>query len=253
MVFAGMFSALNKTPSNTLTPTNSFDFRNASINSSNEVLINGTKVGEIIKDNAGDILSNISTTDGLIGHSTEYFSFERNWYLRPTASSSISIEIYFKLSAPVSGQNFTGIFAAFNGGENIMGGASHNFNIERNQAVAGLQYWAAGTTTYRSNANNLAGFDGQQFAHLVCTYDHTGSGLKQAYLDGSLLTPQSTNNGTGIYNYSDGVDGFYDCMFIGRHNWNQYDNGVENIRYLRHYTKVLSAVEVISLYNNRDN
>ena len=238
-----------------LQAANSFDFRTASINASNEVFISGTKVGEIIKNSGTGttISTQINQTDGMVGHITEYFSFVPKWNLRPTAGSSLSIEIYFKLSSLNAGERFTGIFAAFNGGENVQGGATDNFNIERGDAVAGLQFWASGTTTFRSASNSLAGFNGTTFAHLVCTYDHTGTGLKQAYLDGSLVTPDSSNNGVGSYTYVDGVDGNYDSMFIGRHNWNIFDNGVEYVRYLRHYTKVLSSSEVTTLYNNRNN
>lgn len=236
-----------------LTPTAnmSFDFRNATIDTATKkVSINGTIVGEIKQDTAGNLETTQSATDGLVGSLSEYFSFDPKWALRDTAQSSVTIEIYFKMLHR-DGNYFNGIFAAYNSAtqhnESTM---LNNFQIERNSTSNTIQFWtgdvAEGYSHNLRTTTPSVGMQGVDFEHLVCIYDGV-NGKKSVYMNGVISEVEGGSNGDGTYNYF----GPYTQMIIGRTPWTN-DNDVEYIRFFRHYDRVLTAEEIEVLYNARD-
>ena len=235
----------------TTTPTanRSFDFRNATIDTATKkVSINGTIVGEIKQDTAGNLETTQSATNGLVGSVSEYFSFDPKWELRETAQSSVTIEIYFKV---LNGDGyFNGIFAAYNSATQYNpSGLLNNFQIDRNQSYDTIQFWSAtasGTSHNLRTTTASVGMQGDDFGHLVCIYDGV-NGTKSVYINGVISGVEGGVNGVGFYDYV----GPYTQMIIGRTPWTN-DNGVEYIRFFRHYDRVLTAEEIEVLYNARD-
>ena len=219
----------------------SFDFRNATINTATKkVSINGTIVGEIKQDTVGNLATTQSATNGLVGSLNEYFSFDvSKWKIKQAASSSFSIEIYFKMQR-ASGRNYNGIFSAFNGTVGSGNSTSQNIQIARHQNTDKF-FFRTNSSSLHPAGNSHAGWDGN-YGHMVCIYNGA-SQTKSAYMNGTLLGGTLTDT----YDYA----GQFDNMIIGRTAYTS-ENDVESIRFFRHYNSVLTQTEITALYNAKD-
>ena len=236
-------------------PSNSFDFRSASIQTDG-VVIDGTHVGFIVRyDGTTSHETTVSSTNGLVGSTNEYFKFNPTWALKANADDSVSIEMFFKLTTESGNtEHFNSIINFYNG--NVDGGgvnAHDHFVIERQASTNNIDFYTKSainntpTDNFKltTNESDIAGMDGTDFAHMVFVYEHNNGGKRHIYVNG-VETINSVDD-DGLWSYI----GSHSHMILGRTSYLQNDNGIEYIQYFRHYNYALSPYKITSLYNNR--
>ena len=223
-------------------PSNEFDFRSASIQTNN-VFIGGTQVGVIVRD-GNTQETTVSSIDGLVGSTNEYFQFNPTWALKQTANDSLSIEMFFKLTGG-STQSYNSIFNAFNGSATSGSSSTDNFSIERHFGNDNIQFFTNFPhSKLITNESPMPGMNGV-FAHMVFIYEHANNGRRHIYLNG--VETNNSQDDAGLWSYF----GTHTHMNLGRTPYSTSDNGIEFIRYFRHYNVVLTPQQITILYNNR--
>jgi hypothetical protein len=222
------------------------DFRQAIITSSggatNNIIIGGTTVGT-----GNGTLAQITvppTSEGLSTGVTSYVAINPINF-----TTSFTIELYFKLPS-VSGtsQNYNAVFSAYDGGIASAGASTNNIGIERYANTNKLQFYTrhSGDSTVQTTAD-VDALNGS-FGHIIVIHDSTQSAnnCKTVYVNGQIQSLVYTAV-TGGFNFPSGTR---TNNVIGRTPYG--DSGVEDVKYIRFYNRVLTASEISTLYQYRD-
>ena len=230
-------------PSSTPSPSFSRDFTSASISGTN-LMIGGTSVGTLAGSNTSTVTA---TSNGVSTNTTSYIA------LTPPSANiggDFTWELVCKLNA---GGSWNAIIGAWDGG--FVGGSStHNISVERWSSTNQLQFWTRATTGGGHavhTTNDVLG--GSGFLHVVVTHTNSAStaDAKKIYINGSsaTLTDGSATRTDMVGTNSNVATVARSDFVIGRTAWTSNDNGVEVVKYFRHYNSVLTQSDVTSLYN----
>ena len=224
--------------SSTPSPSFSRDFTSATISGTN-LMIGGTSVGTLGGSNTSTVTA---TSSGVSTNTTSYIA------LTPPSANiggDFTWEIVCKLNA---GGSWNAIIGAWDGGF-VDNSSTHNISLERWSNTNQLQFWTRDTNGgahYVYTANNVLG--GSGFLHVVVTHTSGASKAdsKKIYINGSSV-PLTIGHG----NDTDVATVARSDFVIGRTSYSENDNGVEVVKYFRHYNSVLTQSDVTSLYNNQ--
>lgn len=241
MVFAGMFSALNKvTITNTVTSliaTKSYDFRSATVNSNNVTFTSGET----------GILSGSSPLDSTNGLNGTNSSIKLTSFPRFT-DKIFSFEILFTYNSLLA---WGSLFDFANGTSNYKNNITLMMNNDSPNKRLMLIFCQINTGAQSYNTIDFTFTQGTQY-HLVIIFDknNNSNGGLTCYINNSIVNFVSI--GTLSTNLS-----YFDLTYerierkIGISNWNSQSGAY--IKYFNYYDKVLTSSEVTTLYNNRDN
>lgn len=243
MVFAGMFSALNKTPSNTFPiATKSYDFRTAAVNSNNVTFTSG-ETGILSGSNSLD------STNGLNGTNS---SIELTYFPRFT-DKIFSFEILFTYNSLLT---WGSLFDFANGLGNNRNNITLMMNNDSPNKRLNFIFCQADTAAQSHNKIDFI-FTEETEYHLVIIFDknNNSNGGLTCYIDNSMVNfepPSYPSTWTTLYNNN---LSYFDLTYerterkVGISNWNAQSGAY--IKYLNYYDRVLTASEVTRLYNNR--